>query len=537
MYRHLVDRIRTHAIVALDAAGQIISWSAGAEETYGWTEEEALGQHISLCFLPDERKGDLPQRALQAAAEEGHWEDEGWHLRKDGLRFWAHTVLTSRRDSADELIGFADVTHDLTASRRDQAALRILAEASELCASALDYEATLDEIVRLAVPGFAEACITYILDQDGEVCRVEAAHADPAKEEQLCEALGRESLAVNSLSEPVRHTLRSGEAALIPEVTAADAQLRDADGNPETHSPLRLLDARSVMVVPLVARGRTMGAMVLSCTERDWRYEPGDLLVGEKLANLAATAVDNARLFREAQEASEAKSNFLAIMSHELRTPLNAILGYSDLLLAGVPEHIPPASETQVESMRVAAQHLSELIEEILTFARIEAGQEHAQIQMVELSGLVDGVRELVEPLARAKDLTFHAQLQEGLGRVRTDARRLRQILLNLLSNAVKFTDEGEIRLDVARDDDEGELVLSVSDTGTGIAAENLEQIWEPFWQAEQTKTRRASGTGLGLSVVRQLARLLGGEVRVQSTMGRGTTFFVTLPLKEAQDG
>jgi len=230
---------------------------------------------------------------------------------------------------------------------------------------------------------------------------------------------------------------------------------------------------------------------------------------------------------REAEEANRAKAVFLATMSHELRTPLNAIIGYSDLLEAEIAGPLTSGQQAQLKRIDMGARHLLQIIEEILTFSRIEAGREGVQIETLDLAELVRETAALLEPLAAAKGLhlSYHAPARLE---AESDPGKVRQILLNLLSNAVKFTDEGEVRMEAWREEDE--IVLRVSDTGLGIAPEHLHRIFEPFSQIEQAPSRRAGGTGLGLSVTQQLARLLGGDISVESTPGAGSRFVVRLP-------
>jgi signal transduction histidine kinase len=244
----------------------------------------------------------------------------------------------------------------------------------------------------------------------------------------------------------------------------------------------------------------------------------------------AAVTVENARLYHETQVASKAKSDFIATMSHELRTPLNAILGYVDLLLAGVPEPLPLPAEAQVERVKVAARHLLQLIEEILLFSGLELNREQVRLEEVPLSEIIAESATVIEPLARARGLEFHTESSEDKVVLHTDRARVRQILVNLLGNAVKFTDEGEVLL-CARVQD-ARVIFEVRDTGIGIPPEHLERIFEPFQQIEQGRGRREGGTGLGLSVSRRLAQLLGGDVTVESAPGQGSTFTLQLPLR-----
>jgi signal transduction histidine kinase len=237
---------------------------------------------------------------------------------------------------------------------------------------------------------------------------------------------------------------------------------------------------------------------------------------------------ENARLRDEALHAARAKAGFLAMMSHELRTPLNAIIGYTELWLLGVPGPVPPGMVEQIERVRRCAQHLLRLIEGILTYARIEAGDEELRAEWTDLVAIAHEVANTIRPLARERGLALVLDLPPSAIAIETDGPKVRQILFNLLGNAVKFADQGEIRLGLERRD--GEICFHVQDRGIGIPPEQLEQIFEPFWQAESARTRRRDGTGLGLSVARRLARMLGGDLTVTSVPGEGSTFRLHLP-------
>jgi signal transduction histidine kinase len=288
------------------------------------------------------------------------------------------------------------------------------------------------------------------------------------------------------------------------------------------------LGMRSYICAPMTARGRTVGAITfLHTTESDRRYDEADLAVAQELARRAATAIDNAMLYREVVEANQAKSDFLAVMSHELRTPLTAVIGYSELIADEIVGPVNATQKEQLSRIRSSSTHLLNLIEEILAFARIEAGQETVRLEGVELRAVVREAQEVIEPLISRKRLRLVADLPAERVEMDTDPGKLRQILLNLIANAVKFTDEGEIRVTLRRDGSAVEL--SVADSGVGIPPAHLERIFDPFWQVEQTRTRKVGGTGLGLSVARQLARLLGGDLTVESEVGRGSTFRVRL--------
>jgi len=254
----------------------------------------------------------------------------------------------------------------------------------------------------------------------------------------------------------------------------------------------------------------------------------------ERARSDAETARAEAEAARaEAESANGAKSDFLAVMSHELRTPLSAIMGYQELLADGITGPINEQQSQQLGRIKASARHLLSLIDEILTFTRIDAGREEVTLERASLASILEPAAEIVEPLARARGLHIEVMLPANPVIVETDAVKVRQMIVNLLSNAVKFTDRGRIIL--SGDQAGDQLVITVEDTGIGISQDHFERIFEPFWQVEQKATRRAGGTGLGLTVTRRLALLLGGDVTVKSTPGEGATFTVCLPIRTSE--
>jgi signal transduction histidine kinase/DNA-binding response OmpR family regulator len=303
-------------------------------------------------------------------------------------------------------------------------------------------------------------------------------------------------------------------------------------GMPAGHLPVC-----SYLGVPVISRaGEVIGGLFFG------HPEPGvftatheQMVIG--IAGSAALAMDNARLYEmehrareEAENANRAKADFLATMSHELRTPLNAMIGYTDLWLMGLPERLPTSLVGQVERVRLSATHLLQLIEEILSFSRLEAAQETVEADETSLGDIVQAAASVVEALAVKKGLKFNIEAPAATVRMFTDARKCKQILINLLSNAVKFTANGSVSLAVSIIDTT--MLAVVADTGEGIAEENLERIFEPFFQAPHSNIDRPGGTGLGLSVSRKLAGLLGGTLEVESTPGAGSRFILRLPLE-----
>ncbi|MEP7065607.1 MAG: HAMP domain-containing sensor histidine kinase [Gemmatimonadota bacterium] len=275
---------------------------------------------------------------------------------------------------------------------------------------------------------------------------------------------------------------------------------------------------QSARVMPLSRDGEIDGVVVLvqDVTERVAREE------------------ELRRALREAEVASEAKSNFLASMSHELRTPLGAIIGYMDLLASEMVGPIAPLQKNYLGRVKAAAQHLVSVVEEILTFSRLEAHKDSLLLENVDVVALVASVKEMFEPMTAAKGLALAVTAPQEPLTLQTDVTKLRQILINLVGNAVKFTDDGRVEMELTADD---RLVrFHIRDTGPGITAADLERIFDPFTQLDQSLTRSKGGTGLGLSVSRRLAHLLGGELLVESKTGQGTNFVLCLPANSSRD-
>ena len=268
---------------------------------------------------------------------------------------------------------------------------------------------------------------------------------------------------------------------------------------------------QSARIVPIsLPSGRGAAAFINDVTERVARED--ELRVAKELA----------------EAASRAKSEFLAAISHELRTPLTAVIGYSDLLQSEVAGPLSQMQKDQISRVKLAAWHLIAIIDEILTFSRVEAHREPLNTERFDPTDLAQDTAALLQPQARTKGLELHVELTDQRVKIETDAGKLRQILLNLLGNAVKFTDQGSVTLHVEMEN--GCPVFRVTDTGPGISDVNLDRIFEPFTQLDQSATRTKGGTGLGLPLSRKLAELLGGELTVTSEYGHGTTFQMTLP-------
>jgi signal transduction histidine kinase len=409
---------------------------------------------------------------------------------------------------------------ELTRLGREAGRARLLVEAGEVIGASLDVEVTLRSVARVAVQGLAECCVVHLVEE-GTVHEVAMAHADPRLERVAQQLWRRSRLEPGCTGSRVAEAIRTGAPELIEALPASLAGELAAGGRGER--VIRRLAGRSAAIVPLCARGQVVGCMTLIATRSAPRYDAEDVRLAGELGRRAALALDNARLFRAAQEASRTKSDFLAVLSHEMRTPLTTVIGYADLLRGGVPVELPEPLRPYVDRIRAAAWHQLGIIEQILSFSRMDGGRLKLNPEPADLVDVVLEAAGMLEPVADEKGLDFHVALPAAPLMLRTDPLKVRQVLLNLLSNAVKFTQRGSIRVELEAEG--AGAVIRVRDTGPGIAREHRERIFEAFWQAENATTRRNSGTGLGLSVGRRMARLLGGDLEVASEPGAGSTF------------
>ena len=336
---------------------------------------------------------------------------------------------------------------------------------------------------------------------------------------------------------------REVESALPPSVaTRVTVLLREAERTGASRSEIELQwagerdAARTWRITILPVPGESRNDFVLQVAditgEVEDRHRVSQLVEDLRQVNerLLLGALREQDLREQAEAANDAKSTFLAMMSHELRTPLTAIIGYEELLADGITGPVSEMQHSQLTRIKASAKHLLTLIDEVLSLARIEAGREATQREAIDVGALMHAAADLVAPVVAAKGLTCAFQSPGDPISLNSDPVKVRQILVNLLANAVKFTDPGGGITCAARQNGDT-VIFEVRDTGIGIAAENLERIFDAFWQVQQKAARRVGGTGLGLHLSRRLARLLGGDITVESAPGRGSTFVLALPL------
>ncbi len=530
-------------------------WGKTPQEIYEWQSSDLRLQQSQISNLK------LPAAIHEAGhkkALSGETVVYEWSFQSVNGTEYCQTSLSPLRDANGEIIGVVGVGRDITQLHRGKEVQRFLAEASKVLTATLDYETTLKSVARLAVPYLADYCVIFVLEEEDRIRRVAVAHRDAAKEALLKE-LQAYPLDLNSEA-PVAQVLRKRQPLLVREVSESIWAAISSEVNQDRI--LRELDPKSLVVVPLVARGRMLGAIAFTYAESGRRYQPSDLALAEDLAYRAALAFSLAQLYRKAQEANRIKDEFLAIVSHELRTPLNAILGWATLLRTRKFDEARTASA--LETIERNARMQSQLIEDLLDVSRMLRDKLSLDLRPLDLVTAIEAATETVRPTAQNKNIELKLILCDRGCLVSADFNRLQQVVWNLLSNAIKFTPPGG-RVEIGLSINFGSSIadfglentplesnsvalkkqptnpksryaqISVSDTGKGISPNFLPYVFDRFRQADSTTTREQGGLGLGLAIVRHLVELHGGTVSVASDgEGKGATFTVKLPLLEA---
>jgi signal transduction histidine kinase len=421
---------------------------------------------------------------------------------------------------------FEKLKGEVTERTRAEATVRFLANAGTELSESLDDATVHEKLAHLVVPAFADWCLVDVVDDDERAHHVAGVHADPDKRD-LMRLLQELPMPARDSDDPVAVVLRSGEPFYAEEVTEEDLVRYVPDDE-----ALRLtlaLGVKSGMIVPMTAHGRTLGTIVCIFARGERRYRPSERAVLLELAHRAALAIDNARLFRKANEAVQVREDFLAVASHELHTPLTSLLLTVQLQLRELAPGLPEPTKAAFAVIDRQSRRLSKLVDGLLNVSQIAAGRLSIDLERVDLSALVRDVAErFADEASRARSLVSLRADDAVVGS--WDRGRLDQVVSNLLANAIKFGAGEPIDVSVARDGDRALLV--VRDRGIGIPPERLPFIFERFERG--VSSREYGGLGLGLYIVRSIVDKLGGTVRCESAPGAGTGFLVLLPCELA---
>ncbi len=454
-------------------------------------------------------------------------------LRKEARAFSEKQVALVKTFADQAVIAIENIrlfqelqarTNDLARSVEE---LKALGEVSQAVSSTLDLQTVLTTIAARAVQlSGTSGGVIYEYDEAKQEFQLTATHG---VEGEVIEA--RRAAPIRLGDGAVGRAAALRAPVQIPDIFDEQGLVL-----PQAREMLGRRGYRSLLAIPLLREQRIVGGLTV------WRRETGmfppetvNLL--QTFATQSVLAIENARLFREIEEkgrqleiASKHKSQFLANMSHELRTPLNAILGYTELIVDNIYGDVPEKIRDVLDRVEKSGRHLLGLINDVLDLSKIEAGQLVLALTEYSMRDVVQTVFTAVESLAAEKKLALAVFVPPELPAGRGDERRIAQVLLNLVGNAIKFTEAGEVRVQVAASD--SSFVVSVADTGPGIAEADHQKIFEEFQQADTSSTRKKGGTGLGLAIAKRIIEMHGGRIWVESTPGAGSTFRFTVPVR-----
>ena len=437
-------------------------------------------------------------------------------------RVWSFRDVTARRRAEEQAHALAREQAARAEAENSQKRASLLAEASRVLSASFDYQTTLAALVNLAVPALADYCALDIVEAEDQFERIGEANVDPTKSQLLREVATFPRSALTA-RHPLIRVMTTGEPVLEADVTPAFIRASFAEAG--QRRIVEALGPRSLICVPLVTSGKPLGALTLVTSSSGRRYEPADLSLAADLARRAAVVVEHARLFHEAQQATRARDDVLAVVAHDLRNPLNTVSMAVTLMLESTPpERVQ--ERRQVEIVRRAADRMNRMIQDLLDVKRMESGRLTIDAKAEPPSALVNDTIDMLRPLAAGSTIRLETNIDDNLPPVLADAARIQQVLSNLVGNAVKFTPRSG-RITVCAERIDGEVRFGVIDTGPGIPPEHVPHIFGPFWQA---KTSDRRGIGLGLAIAKGIVEAHNGRIWVESHVGLGSTFYFTLP-------
>lgn len=524
-YRYLADSM-PQIVWTARPDGYLDYYNRRWFEYTGMTLEQTEGWAWQPVVHPDDVAGCL--QGWSSALQRGQAFDIEYRFRRasDGAYRWHLGRVVPMRDESGQIIRWFGTATDIDDRKRAEDSLRFIAEASGMLASSLDYQTTLTNVAQLSVPQLGDWCVIHMVDERGKLQQLAAAHTDQSKL-QLLREINRRYPSGLDMAHSYGLVVRTAQPELISEIT--DSQLADISRDAEHLRMLRELGLKSTICVPLTARERTLGAITFATAESGRIYKSSDLALAVDLARRAAMAVDNARLYQEAQRANRTKEEFLATLSHELRTPLTPIIGWVHMIRGGALKG--EELDRGLAVVEKNSQSLTSLINDLLDMSAILSGKMRIDRMPVSLNSVIKEALETIRPSAEKRGLNIETEFCEDEEIiVKGDRTRLVQIFWNILANAVKFSeDKGRVRIICASDAKETHIIIE--DDGQGIDPEFLPFVFERFRQADSSKTRLHGGLGIGLALVKSFVEAHGGRVTAESSgLNRGSRFTVRLP-------
>ena len=519
------------AIISKNLNSVITSWNRAAEKMFGYKEREAIGESITLIIpknLKEEEEKIIQQIKLGHSID--HYETV--RVAKNGSKIQVSLTISPIKNEQGIIIGASKIARDITRQKRTEENLRFLSDANRILSSSLDYETTLRSVATIAIPHIADWCGIDMVGADGRLVQVAVAHRDPKK------IIWAKEYRKNNPPDMkgklgLSYVIKTGKPLLYPEIN--DEMIIAAAKNRKELMLARKLKLVSAMIVPIVLHKKTIGAISFIATDSGRRYNTPDLSMAQEVSSRASLAIENANLYKQAQEEIERrkqlekqKDEFIGVASHELKTPVTSIKSFAQVLRLRFSKEGNSQAADLLAKLDTQINKLTSLIEDLLDVTKISAGKMQYNQAHFDFDVLVD---ELIEELQRITEK--HSIIRKGTtGKtIYADRERVGQVITNLVTNATKYS-PGEEKVLVKLSSDGKMVQLCVQDFGIGIEKEKQEKVFERFFRASRQGENTFPGLGLGLYVSSEIIKRLGGTIWVESVPGRGSTFCFRLPIQ-----
>ena len=468
-YLNIVEEVEDYAIILLDKFGNIKNWNKGAEKIKGYKEEEIIGKNFRLFYTEEDQNSQLPEKLIAQATENGKATNEGRRVRKNGTTFLGSITITALHDKNNNVTGFLKVTRDLT-EKFEKERFSLVIELAPIAIILVNSEGKIT-----LVNNQTEKLFQYSRE---ELINKEVEILIPQRYKQK-----HSSFRATFFSSPETRPMGEGRELFACRKDGIEFPVEIG------LSPIEFTDGNLVLV------------SIIDITER------------------------------KVQEANQFKSDFLANMSHELRTPLNAILGFSEILIDKKVGDLTARQLDYLNSIHESGNHLLHLINDVLDLSKIESGKIELQLESFSSYRAIEEIIKVLKPIADKKNIHVELKPSSGIDAICLDKNKFKQILYNLLSNAIKFNiPEGQVYIEVSPLEN-NYFLLKITDTGVGITQENLSKLFIPFVQLDSGKSGMQEGTGLGLALTKKIVEAQKGEIRLESVLGKGSTFYIKLPI------
>ncbi len=506
--------IAADAIICMDDFQRVTFFNKGAERIFGWTSEEIIGQRVEV-LMPERYRtnharqvADFGRSGVTARRMGERREIAG--LRKSGEEFPAEAAISQVHQGGNAI--YAVVLRDISVRKQFEKRQEFLAAAGERLASAFGSGEMLNSVADLAVPALAEGCILENRTEDGyragAVC-----HTDPAVTEIL-----KKITRAGPRKPPAEHPLSEILKKRGPVLLQSDAAPRiiETSAEPAYIAGIQAMNPGAALFLPLVARGQLIGVLSLFRSKRG--FDVDELGFAEDLARLAALALDNSKLLDAVRGSLRARDEIVGVVSHDLRNPVAAVKMLSRAVLNTTAD-TSPATKENLELIAEAAVQMDTLIRDLLDVTQLDVGQLVIAPEPVDPSVLLTEALRTLRPLVAEKKIGLDVQIEVGLPKVVADTERIEQVISNLVGNAIKFTAAGG-KIAIGAKGQDGEVIFSVTDTGSGIPEDQVQKVFDRYWQSTRTDRQ---GAGLGLAIAKGIVEGHGGEIWIESKPGQGT--------------